>query len=113
MDKNTLSRERGKYAYICIQVDMTKSILAMFLIKGKNYNVEYEGLQTICLYCERFGHYAKSYRKRNRIGLEIVNKEIWGGKDKGKEKEVSRPENAGSWTIIHKPQEIKKKQSDN
>lgn len=36
LDKNTISREMGKYACLCIQVDLTKSLLEMFSIKGKH-----------------------------------------------------------------------------
>jgi hypothetical protein len=34
MDKNTLKQERGKYARLCVTVDLTKPLLAMFSIKG-------------------------------------------------------------------------------
>ncbi|KAK2456904.1 hypothetical protein QL285_004229 [Trifolium repens] len=42
VDKNTLMQERGKYARICVEVDLTKPLLAMFMIKGRKYNVEYQ-----------------------------------------------------------------------
>ncbi|PNX57606.1 hypothetical protein L195_g058778, partial [Trifolium pratense] len=29
----------------------------MFTIKGRKYNVEYEGLHMLCLTCGKFGHY--------------------------------------------------------
>lgn len=59
VDKNTLSREKGKCARLCIRVDLTKLLLAMFSNKGRHYKVEYEGLHLLCLnYC-RFGHYVE------------------------------------------------------
>lgn len=33
VDENILSKDRGKYARVCIQVDLTKPILEMFWIK--------------------------------------------------------------------------------
>lgn len=54
--KNTLSRERGKYSRLCIQVDLTKPLLAMFAIKGRHFKVEYEGLHLIFLHCGKYGH---------------------------------------------------------
>lgn len=33
VDRNTLSKEQGKYARLCVQVDPTKPLLAMFSIE--------------------------------------------------------------------------------
>lgn len=65
VDRNTLNRERArererereKYARVCIQVDITKHLLAMFAIKGRHFKVEYEGLHLLCLNSGCFGHY--------------------------------------------------------
>ncbi|KAK2378486.1 zinc ion binding / nucleic acid binding protein [Trifolium repens] len=57
VDKNTLTQERGKYARLCVQVNLTEPLLAMFTIKGRKYNIEYEGLHMLCLTCGKFGHY--------------------------------------------------------
>ncbi|XP_050877623.1 uncharacterized protein LOC127081409 [Lathyrus oleraceus] len=54
--KNTLLKEIGKYARICVQVDLIKLFLAMFSIKGHYYKVEYEVIHLLCLTRGRFGH---------------------------------------------------------
>lgn len=54
--KNMLNRERGKYARLCVQVDLTKPLLTMFTIKGRHYKVEYEGSRMFFLRCGWFGH---------------------------------------------------------
>lgn len=51
VDKNTLTKERGKYARLCIQVNLLKPLLSMFLIKGRHYKIEYERLHLLCLSC--------------------------------------------------------------
>lgn len=56
VDKATLYRERGKYASICVQVNLNNSLLDMFSIKGKHYKMEYDGLHMLCLECGRYGH---------------------------------------------------------
>lgn len=56
VDKNTLSREKGKYVRLCIKVDLTKPLLTMFAIKGRHFNIEYEGLHMFCLHCGKYGH---------------------------------------------------------
>lgn len=57
LDKNTITRETGKYASLCIQIDFRKPLLAIFLTKGWYYKLEQEGLHFLCLTCGRFGHY--------------------------------------------------------
>lgn len=57
VDKNTFQHDRGKYARLCVEVDLHKPLLAVFEVKGKHYKVEYEGLHLLCLKCGRFGHY--------------------------------------------------------
>ncbi|KAI5399036.1 hypothetical protein KIW84_064416 [Lathyrus oleraceus] len=56
IDRNTLSREKGKYVRLCIQVNLLKPFLAMFSIKGRHYKIEYEGFHLLCLSYVRFGH---------------------------------------------------------
>lgn len=74
VDKNTLSREWGKYVRLCIQVDLTKPLLAMFAINGWNFKVEYEMIHLLCLNCSKYGHSVK--------GCES-HKEFLPGKDGG------------------------------
>lgn len=64
----TISRvERGKYARICVEVDMSKPLLAMFSIKKKLYKIECEGLHQLCLAYGRFGHYKEGCSINNRV----------------------------------------------
>ncbi|MCH84794.1 hypothetical protein A2U01_0005630 [Trifolium medium] len=57
VDRTTTTQTRGKYARLCVEVDLTKPLLAMFQIKDRYYKVEYEGLHMLCLACGTFGHY--------------------------------------------------------
>jgi hypothetical protein len=57
VDENALTHEHGKYARLCVQVDLTKPLLTMFTIKGRKYNMEYEGLHMLCLTCDKLVHY--------------------------------------------------------
>jgi hypothetical protein len=59
VDRNTLFQERGKYARVCVEVDLNKPLLAMFELKEEVYKVEYEGLHLLCRTCGKFGHFAE------------------------------------------------------
>ncbi|CAL1353872.1 unnamed protein product [Linum trigynum] len=57
VDQATITADRGEYARVCMQVDLTKPLLSQFRIEGKKYFIAYEGLEKICL------HYGQ-YRER-------------------------------------------------
>ena len=47
---------RGKYARLCVQVDMNKSLINTVLIGRFEKSVVYEGIQKLCFACGRIGH---------------------------------------------------------
>jgi hypothetical protein len=69
VDKNTLSQERGKYARLCVQVNLSTPLLAMFSIKGRKYNIEYEGLHMLCTTCGRYGHYKEGCQDKAKADV--------------------------------------------
>ncbi|KAI5409269.1 hypothetical protein KIW84_054903 [Lathyrus oleraceus] len=83
VDKNTLSRERGKYARLCIQFDLTKPLMAMFSIKGRHFKAEYEGLHISCLQCGKYRHTAEGYEVQVGVGAnkDSGNKGVFNGRN--------------------------------
>ncbi|XVE98093.1 hypothetical protein REPUB_Repub03eG0075700 [Reevesia pubescens] len=56
IDKNTLIASRGKYARLCVELDLTKPLVPRLHIGGRWQKVEYEGLGMVCFHCGCFGH---------------------------------------------------------
>lgn len=56
LTQNTASEARGRYARICVQVDLNKPLTRQILLEGPIQEVQYEGLHTLCFSCERVGH---------------------------------------------------------
>lgn len=56
IDMTTLQQTRGKYAIICIQINLNNPLKAFILFRGQYFNLEYEGLNTICPHSGIFGH---------------------------------------------------------
>ncbi|MCI33591.1 hypothetical protein A2U01_0054808, partial [Trifolium medium] len=84
VDKNTLFQERGKYARLCVEVDLTKTLLATFELKGRFYKIEYEGLHMLCRTCGKFGHYIEGCPEKknaNLDGNQNVQTQKTGGTD--------------------------------
>ncbi|KAI7982784.1 Uncharacterized protein LOK49_LG15G01612 [Camellia lanceoleosa] len=56
IDLNTVTTTRGKYARVCIEMDLKKPPISQFSIGKYNYNIEYEHLHMFCFNCDRVGH---------------------------------------------------------
>lgn len=69
VDKNTLFRKRGKYARLCIQVNLTKPLMAMFAINGRHFKIEYEELYLLYLQCGKYGHTAEGCDTQMEVGI--------------------------------------------
>ncbi|KAL6529986.1 hypothetical protein OROMI_028631 [Orobanche minor] len=56
VDANTFWLERGKFARLCVQVDLSKPLERGIKVNGVFYNVVYENLQTLCYHCGKCDH---------------------------------------------------------
>lgn len=56
VDKTTLNASRGKYAQVCVKIDLQKTLLAKYRLKNRIHRIQYEGLHNICFSCGLFGH---------------------------------------------------------
>ncbi|WCJ25233.1 zinc ion binding nucleic acid binding [Euphorbia peplus] len=56
VDKNTLEASRGRFARVCVEIDLTSPLVAKFSIDEVPFRIEYEGLHTACTNCGRYGH---------------------------------------------------------
>lgn len=48
--------QRGKFARICVEVNLNMTLVPKVRVRKTEYNVEYEGLSLICFGCGRYGH---------------------------------------------------------
>ena len=56
IDSHTAMEARGRYARICIQIDINKPLVNSILIGRFEQVVTYEGIQKLCFSCGRIGH---------------------------------------------------------
>ncbi|RYR55107.1 hypothetical protein Ahy_A06g030352 [Arachis hypogaea] len=61
-----------KFARLCVELDLNKSLNAIYLVNECSYYIEYEGLHMISFACERFGHVNESWTKKRQ---EVHQKE--------------------------------------
>ncbi|KAI8031372.1 Uncharacterized protein LOK49_LG01G03785 [Camellia lanceoleosa] len=56
VDLNTAMSTRGRYARVCVEVDLTKPLVSRFAIGKYLYIIEYEHLHYFCFACGKIGH---------------------------------------------------------
>lgn len=56
IDDTTLEATHGKYARVCVQINLAKPLLPAITVLGCQQRIEYEGLHRICFQCVRYGH---------------------------------------------------------
>ncbi|WCJ24638.1 zinc ion binding nucleic acid binding [Euphorbia peplus] len=76
IDKKSLDAKRGKFARVCVEVDLNKPLLAKYRLQRRTKCIEYKGLHSICFECGKYGHYdekcPKLEKNKETIGTTPV-----------------------------------------
>ncbi|KAI9120350.1 hypothetical protein K1719_007383 [Acacia pycnantha] len=100
LDVHTAQRARGKFARLCVELDLTKPLVPEFIVEGQILSVEYESLGLICGKCSQVGHNKQGceqfHNKNKDMGMEVEEKET----QRGKEGDVQRDE--GRWKTVQR-----------
>lgn len=56
VNKATLMASRGKFARVCVEVDLTKPLRSGYRKRGEMHDLQYEGLHDLCFHCGKYGH---------------------------------------------------------
>jgi hypothetical protein len=118
VDKNTLFQERGKYARVCVEVDLKKPLLAMFELRQEIYKVEYEGLHMLCRTCGKFGHYIEgcSEKEKSSITRTNMNEARSDANENGvmiNDTNNAEDDANGPWVVVQKPRRPRKTKEGN
>lgn len=75
MDRTTASVLQGRFARVCVEVDLNEPLIPCTGLMGHVRRVEYKGLHIICFHCGRYGHHQEHcsrlvHEKRQGGGLE-------------------------------------------
>ncbi|XP_061375494.1 uncharacterized protein LOC133317649 [Gastrolobium bilobum] len=71
--------DRGRFARICVEIDLSKNLLSKFRIGQRQLYIGYEGLHLVCFLCGQYGH-RKDQCQMNPDNLKKVE-EAAGGVD--------------------------------
>ncbi|XP_061374737.1 uncharacterized protein LOC133316952 [Gastrolobium bilobum] len=75
LDNETTNLATGKFARICLELDLSQPLKAEHMIEGRYKKVEYEGLHLICYTCGKYGHKSETYTSRIS---SYVDKDVMG-----------------------------------
>ncbi|XP_021802632.1 uncharacterized protein At4g02000-like [Prunus avium] len=56
VDVHIVGQMRGKFASVCVEIDLNKPLILYLVVEGTRVRVEYENLPMICFSCCRVGH---------------------------------------------------------
>lgn len=56
VDTNMADMIRGRYARVCVELNLSQPLMPTVVVWGKKYSVEYEGLPKICFKCGCHDH---------------------------------------------------------
>ena len=58
IDEGTsLLKRPGHFAYMCVEIDLEKSLISMFQLRRKVRKIYYKGIHLLCFSCGRFNHW--------------------------------------------------------
>lgn len=71
IDINTRLTTRGRFARVCVEIDLTKPLVAQFWLDQRWHSMEYEGIHTICFACGRYGHRTEHCRDKSNAATKM------------------------------------------
>ncbi|XP_065634091.1 uncharacterized protein LOC136069454 [Quercus suber] len=91
VDTFTASESRGRFARLCIQIDVDKPLVTAILIGKCEQSVACEGIQNLCFECWRLGHRREAcpYFVRQHSSMRETEVEV---EDKGNDQSCSMHE---------------------
>lgn len=102
VDVSTNSAGRGRYARLCVEIDLSKPLFSKFRLRRKVKRIEYEGIHVICFSCERYGH-KKEHYPHGKDGCEAKTEMTEAVIGKGLTLPGSEvTENYGKWMLTKK-----------
>ncbi|KAH7528625.1 hypothetical protein FEM48_Zijuj05G0092000 [Ziziphus jujuba var. spinosa] len=73
INNTTEMANRGKFARLCVEMDISKPLVPKLVIGSRIQNVEYEGLGMICFHCGLIGHREPDCDTKEKSPDHLVN----------------------------------------
>ncbi|XP_028099056.1 uncharacterized protein LOC114298645 [Camellia sinensis] len=107
VDINTTMASKGKYARVCIEVDLRKPLASQFSISKNTYIIEYEHLHSVCFSCSRVGHVKHVCTENPTNEANKQRHDVAGEGNQGKEDEAQTGLGLTKDTEMGEPSQIR------
>ncbi|XP_028082879.1 uncharacterized protein LOC114284182 [Camellia sinensis] len=101
MDIHTVNGDRGRFARLCIQIDLAKPLIAKITVGSSLVRVAYEGLSSVCFHCGLIGHRVEEWQNTANKNTPVENQANTPPAD---------GEPFGPWMLVQKRSKSSKKQ---
>lgn len=75
VDIRTIEASRGKFARVCVELDLNRPVVGKVWFRNHWFNVEYEGLHLLCNKCGSYGHIAPNCQAPEQSHAACSNNE--------------------------------------
>ncbi|XP_057426555.1 uncharacterized protein LOC130719985 [Lotus japonicus] len=96
LDRGTLRAERGRFARICVELDLDKPVVGKICLEDYWYNIEYEGLHVICTKCGCYGHRFRECTTEISPAASKTQNQSFGGEAEAQGKTAAENGQVGS-----------------
>lgn len=103
VDLTTVAAVRGRFARLCVEVDLTKRLLSKFILRKKVRKIEYEGMHIICYDCGMYGHRREECVLRSKKPDACLDGQVPPPPEKPmKEAAPEEKDTYGNWMLVKK-----------
>ncbi|RYR49329.1 hypothetical protein Ahy_A07g035787 [Arachis hypogaea] len=92
IELNTAEISRGKFARICVEIDLDKPLVSQYQVNEINHTIEYERLHQVCFECRRVGHENENCpeKKKDQVAMNQQERvQVVGGMVEEKDREIA------------------------
>ncbi|XP_061347714.1 uncharacterized protein LOC133293198 [Gastrolobium bilobum] len=103
VDSNTNAHVRGRFARICVELDLSQPLKGDYVLEGFTKQIEYEGLGLICFGCGKYGHSTEncSAAPKQRSSSDIHNDDQIH-QEEPDNSEFHRSKGLGPWMVVNR-----------
>ncbi|XP_061354018.1 uncharacterized protein LOC133298705 [Gastrolobium bilobum] len=103
VDSNTNAHVRGRFARICVELDLSQPLKGDYVLEGFTKQIEYEGLGLICFGCGKYGHSTEncSAAPKQRSSSDIHNDDQIH-QEEPSNSEFHRSKGLGPWMVVNR-----------
>lgn len=109
IDMHTATNTRGRFARLCVQINLSKPLVRLIRIGGTEQTVRYEGLPSLCFECGRVGHTCVTCPQKILNNSSSVNETDNGPQqpNQAQSEGSDKQQHLGPWVLVQKRKNVK------